>query len=455
MFKVLLRNIKQSKSSIQTLFAVSAFLLLFNLVFDLFYTVKFGGVDLRDKVVGSRILLTDHPMYYSWWAPSDSERFLNPQDDPKTPLSLYTGTPFQSLAFLPIASLPYPIIRYLWFGLQYLFLGLLLLPFVKKAKGAVIPSLLLIGGSTFFFLSTDQWHMHVERGQFYVLFALLIGSIYFTLESNIKNKEWLAGILLGILILFKPTYAIFGVPFFFRKQIKILAGTTLTVVVAGLLFLGTHTANRWVEYSGAMKEWQAANLDLAGAVGAPTAEDLAQMPFQIEGMTNLNRRGTFFSENSCLQHIIFSKTGIKVDTKYFYLLAIGLMLGILASLYPAFLQYHPKELILLGFLLWVITTICLPAPRFIYQYVHWIVPLAIIAVDYKKYSTNIHTLLLIGLTLNLGIRFFTITIPYVFFVGELFLILGLFLVLRTPTNKETSTLLKVDKRRSQTVYMHE
>lgn len=437
MLKVLLKNIQQSSSILKSLYLVVFLLLAFNIFFDCLSTVKYGGVDLRDKIVGSRILLTDQPMYHSWWKPGDSERFLNPQDDPRTPLSLYTGTPFQSMAFLPLAVLKYQYARYLWLVLQYLFLGLTVWFFLKKVRGDVKKSLLLLGGITFFFLSTDQWHMHIERGQLYILFTLLIGGLYFTLTSDSKYKDYQAGVLLSLLVLLKPTYAIFGIPFFFKMKIKLLAASAATVILAGLLFLATNTTNRWIEYSEAMKEWQAANLDLNGAVGQTSTEDLAQMPKIIEGLTNLNQRGSFFSENSCLQHIIFSLTGTKIPTSYFYLLAIGLMGLILGLLIPSFKYFGAGELVLLGFILWFVTTICLPAPRFVYQYIHWLIPMSFIAINYDKYDARILLILLIGLTLGIGIRFYTISIPYLFLVGELFLLLGVFLVLFTERYKQT------------------
>ncbi|MDP3762560.1 MAG: hypothetical protein Q8Q97_00615, partial [bacterium] len=101
------------------LLVIAVILGILGFVADLNFTRKYGGVDLRNRVVAARVAteLNQDPYYFKWTS-DYSDRFLDPADNAAVPTARVTVPPtallFQSL----ISRLPYFAQRYIWFFFQ-------------------------------------------------------------------------------------------------------------------------------------------------------------------------------------------------------------------------------------------------------------------------------------------------------------------------------------------------
>ena len=85
-----------------------------------YYTVHYGGTDLRDRVVASRMLDAGKDVYFYKWSPGDPERLLNPNVDRSGAGNGVTAAPGSLYLQSWFAFLPYPVLRIVWMVFQYL-----------------------------------------------------------------------------------------------------------------------------------------------------------------------------------------------------------------------------------------------------------------------------------------------------------------------------------------------
>ncbi|MEC4881463.1 MAG: hypothetical protein SAL70_08950, partial [Scytonema sp. PMC 1070.18] len=139
-----------------------AFSLLGFLV-DLKNTFEYGGIDLRNRVVGARLLNRGMDPYYFKWSQGQDERLLDPLDKPYIPVSRVTVPPTVLLLHSTFANLPYFIQRVAWFLLQWgAFLTSLFILIANVKKGIEIKLLLMLG---LLFVSSNFWRIHTDVGQ--------------------------------------------------------------------------------------------------------------------------------------------------------------------------------------------------------------------------------------------------------------------------------------------------
>lgn len=86
---------------------------------DLENTATYGGIDLRNRVVGARLIKINHDPYFFKWNENYSELFLDSKDYPNLPVSRVTVPPTILIIHSFISDLPYKIQRYLWTVLQW------------------------------------------------------------------------------------------------------------------------------------------------------------------------------------------------------------------------------------------------------------------------------------------------------------------------------------------------
>jgi hypothetical protein len=338
------------------------------LLIDLHLTRKYGGIDLRDKVVGARSLLEGRSPYFEPWQPGDPERFADPSVPPGSPLTRYTGSPFQALVMAPLARAPFPATRMAWLFLQYAMLlfsvGLMLREtqrgsgFSAAAALAVLAVVVLSG----------SWRLHVERGQVYTIFALLIALLF--VAAN-RRQDLLLGALGALLILFKPTYGLLLLPLAVRLNARMVLGGVATVVVAMTPFLFLPGGfSSWVEYGEAMAIWGANPGE--GAI-PPTGAEFAY-PAVIEGSTALWDHHPMEAENGSVAAILHA-FGIPIPAAAAYLTVLLLMAAVAVPFWGRLRRTPLTDLLLFGFCLNTVLMIMLPTLRFHYQFVVWTAPL--------------------------------------------------------------------------------
>ncbi len=173
----------------------------------------------------------------------------------------YKYSPFACLPFVPLALLPYKIasiIYYLlvafsivWFSLYLLYL------FHSKTEKQLALKTTRIGWILFTISLFMADHLERELHLGNVNLFLLIG-VVFSFVLIEKNKSTAAGIIYGVLLLFKPHFIILLPYFIWKKQWKVIASSVFTIA-CGLflpaLFKGIGANQQLLEdWLGAMRD---------------------------------------------------------------------------------------------------------------------------------------------------------------------------------------------------------
>ena len=353
-------------------------ILLAGLLVDLHLTRKYGGADLRDKVIGSRSLLEGRSPYFEPWRPGDPERFADPMVPPGSELTRFTGSPFQALFMAPMAPVHFPTMRLLWTFLQYALLlltvGLMYKAFGTSNKVHLITAFAVLA----VIVSSGSWRLHVERGQIYVIYAVLIAGVF--LAAHTRSHGTL-GVLGAILVLSKPTYGLLLLPLVFHLTWRMLAGGAVTIMLALVPFLFLPDGfSSWAEYSEAMKIW-GANPG-KGAIPPPVAMDYTY-PAVIEGASNLADHHTMEAENGSITTILLT-FGVGIPDVAPYVLTLLLIGIVLLPWWKQWRQLPATDLILLGSCFNTILMMLLPVLRFHYQFVMWTAPILYVLLKIKE-----------------------------------------------------------------------
>jgi hypothetical protein len=368
---------------------------------DFSNTVNYGAVDLRNRVVGARLLLEGKDPYYFKWQPGMSERLLDPLDDPNMKVSRVTVPPTILMVQAPIAQLGYFQQKIIWLFVQWgLFLGAVAI-FYRTAPSNVQKKLLLII-SLLFFAGSYFWRFHIERGQIYVLYLFLLACAYGLGKSSSKFKynQVFSGFLVGLTASFRPTVVLMFIPTFIYKQWKLLIGNIIGLfsgVFISFVFAGI---SLWNSYFTAVKGYADGN--------NIWNEDKSKIiyPEQIEGMTNVSSYIDFPSRDTSFINFFQIKLGLDLDPNIFLVLLCIILLFVAFFLYQNRIRKNTINVVFLsGVLIYLISEYFIPTPRSTYNNIQWIMPVAILIISYNPiaFLTNrLNILLLISLFFSIG-----------------------------------------------------
>ncbi len=393
---------------------------------DLNFTRKYGGVDLRNRVTAARVAVElNQDPYFFKWNENYSDRFLDPADNAAIPVARVTVPPtallFQSL----ISRLPYLAQRYIWFFFQWLSLlaSIFLLTRLTASPAARkmiwILGLLFISGAYF-------WRLHVERGQMYIFYVLLFALSLYTCRKfgEEKKGQSVAGLILGYLASLRLPFLFVLLPFLIYKKFRLPSFAVLGFAASVLLTSLFLPPSLWVSFynsasfQGTMRTEEGTNFR---AIGADRAEGVELKNFlPVPG------------EDSSLQRIIRALSGRWLGNNALLALLLGMMALAVIYLYK-FKIPRPEagELFLAGIALVFLSEFFIPAPRWPYADVIWLIPLALIISSAVKIQKLIPLLFVIfalaaaGLLFNVGFHL----IPYLTLLGDFFILLSVFLFL--------------------------
>ena len=141
----------QKNNKILNLLIVSAIIItLIGFAIDLQNTFVYWGTDLRNRVVGARLIIDGIEPYFFSWHQGLSDRFLDPLDPVNSVISRVSVPPTVLALQSTIASLPYMPQKIIWLIVQWsAFLGSVFL-LIKTSKSQVKTNLILVVS---FFLS--------------------------------------------------------------------------------------------------------------------------------------------------------------------------------------------------------------------------------------------------------------------------------------------------------------
>jgi len=327
-----------------------------------------GGTDLRSRLVGARLLFTAASPYHYKWNPGDGNYFLDPNDHASRPVNGNVATPAALMLLQPISLLQHQVVRWVWAGLEWLCVGLLLamgLPGrngVGKLAWSIVPLLL--------FFSSGYWQYHQDRGQLYIFYStLLLGGWYFLQPGNYRPL-W-AGTCLLLLValrplaIFLPVFVFFYLPPAARRQWVYLS------LLFGLAFV-LPLLTTWQQYLQAMA-WYGQEYTGNLPHNLFTGQMESYAGSAIEGSPNLTRATDW--QLTCLQPLWYyaHKAGVALQQWQGYLLLGLATAGAAGYLYRwANMANRLSVVFLTGFVLMLLAELLSFLPRAPYNITWWV-----------------------------------------------------------------------------------
>lgn len=112
----------------------AALITIMGFIVDLKNTITYPGTDLRNRVVGARLMLEGIDPYFFKWRPGLSERFYDPLDIPIEFLSKLSVPPTVLVLHSIIAGLSYMQQKLIWLIVQWSALIGTILIFLKNSN---------------------------------------------------------------------------------------------------------------------------------------------------------------------------------------------------------------------------------------------------------------------------------------------------------------------------------
>lgn len=365
--------------------------LLLNLVISYRFIFSFTNSDLRNRIVGARLLQDKTDPYYFQWVSGMDERLLDPYAYPGSKTTRVTIPPTLILLHTPFANIAFESTIVIWMVAQWLFLIASVYIFVSISpdkKKVPVLTLGIVFGASFF------WTKHISTGQIYVFYLFLVA-----LAAKLPPRRSFLSVrslILGFLAALRPTYLLLILPFLILRKTKfvlgIMIGLSMTTIVS-LLIIGVQP---WYSYFSSTLRFST----------YPYWEPLgpvihSHLPKTVEGFT-YSQNTSMPSINTSLE--VISRTLFQQDVNYlFYAIAFALILLVaLHKLYKVrATNFSFHKLLIIGLWMVIVAEIFMPFPRYLYTDIQLLAPisLSVAFLDKKqisKYYLNKHILLLLG-----------------------------------------------------------
>lgn len=218
---------------------------LMTVVGSYYYSGISGGTDLRNRVVGSRLMGRGYSPYFYKWHPADGERLLDPNDIRERLVNGNTVTPAVLTVMYPLTFPDYPQIRFIWTTIELLTVLAIIWMMLSRFRGnspLTAAAIVILG-----IWAGDYWFMHVERGQIHIFYILFFASMYFIYTSKWNYAEFISGFIGGLFIFFRPFASMIVLGFLLQGKIKWLKGWVTGIGTGLLIFVAPHPAV-WKDY---------------------------------------------------------------------------------------------------------------------------------------------------------------------------------------------------------------
>ena len=406
---------------------------------DIRYSREYMG-DLRNRVVGARIIADGGSPYFYKYRPWDPVRYYDPQAFDIYSASICTSTPFLHRLLIPLAELPFAEGMRVWMVVMWaLYLAMTAYAFAlaraPEARAAVVAVAILI-------LLTNAWELHAKYGQTYLLIPAL-ATLVFALQR--RGGVWwslAAGAAATALVMVRPNAVLFILPLLFMKTfrwISLLPG----VIAFGWVLLNPHERWLWGEYEAMLGEQVKIHQDL-GPKRRPVWIDPGVNEWEGINMDTARARQErdpvkIYSENGNVFVLYKKVTGRKMPLAVLSIFGVfAVVLGFTALIVrrktgvsseaPMRRRYgdlDPAQLAIIGYCLYMISDLFSPIYRHAYYGVQWIMPLLLAATIFRWRDRAVYGWLLLCLLLNV------IHLPFIRMansIGEYGFLVGLFLI---------------------------
>lgn len=313
-----------------------------------------GSIDLRNRITGTRLLMSHRDAYHYKWKKPEPPELCDPFNNLALPISRTTVTPTLMLLNFPLALLKYPSVQSVWLITQWLLLlatAILWMLVIPKGWLRWLWAVAVTG-----FTFTVAWRHHTDRGQAYVVMLFFLACwTLITRHPKWGNGLWV-GLIAGLLVALRPPLLLLLGPFvLLRRRGQIIGAVVGLALSAGLPLLSSSSC--WSDYHSAMQTWS--ELYRAGTFN-PRPPPQAY-PAEIEGLSidTLAHIATIPFADSSLFALLKS-FGATNPPALPVLLALVSLIGIWFWLSRGQLD----EVLLVGIVAWsFLGDLFLPAPR--------------------------------------------------------------------------------------------
>ncbi len=380
---------------------------------DIIYKEDYNS-DLRNRVVGARLIAEGKSPYYYKWKQSDGLRYYDPSNFGNGCTSSITASPFFHRLMIPLSSLPQNRIADIWLVTQYLLLVITILISVNLAFSNFSKILIVATGIAFLF--TDAWKSHMSTGQLYIFIPFLL-AIFTWLFVKVKSK-WIflvGGAVAIIIVLIRPNFLVFFLPcllfvkhFTLRKIYLLLLPAVIILVFA---IFNPFEQKLWKDYFSAIQqsivvhqgesyeicegekdpkfsEWEGLNMSKANFL----KQDMAIFP--------KSENGNFFVFYNLITHK-------KIGVTALFVLSLSLIIFLASSIFKLSKRLNITKntfsaLVIFGFCLYMITDFFSPIYRHQYYTMQWlfVIMLFFSIAEFEKYSW-FYFAITIGIILNI------------------------------------------------------
>lgn len=384
---------KKSEDKLNRLFIILGITLALNSLLLSYLTItKRGSYDLRNRVVGTRLLLAKEDPYFFGWKPDMPEEWVDPLVNPSDPVNRVTVPPTVLVLHSLMAHLPFTNQIIIWFIIQWLLLTATVVLLTYSTNSTSKRKLVIFIGLIFAALPSWQWH--VIAGQIYILFAFLTSASFWVKKRLARRFCAISGLIIGLTASLRPPYILILLPMLFHETKATAAATIIGAMVGlGLPFILTDF-QMWQSYISAMKIQGTYPLGRIMRDFNPSRF----YPPRIEGVTFLDEALFFSQRETSIKGVIKRIWDVNVPTQILLGLLIILLAAITYSLYKNRRCVYSVEVIfLMGMVIVLLSEFFIPAAHYEYYNVQWIVPilLIIIASDITKLAENRLNILLV------------------------------------------------------------
>lgn len=202
------------------------------------------GADLRNRVVGARVMLAGHDPYTFLWQPGMPEEWLDPVHEAK--VHRLTVPPPTLWLYAAVAPLPYAAQKLVSYAAEWLAL-LASVCLLARTLPSSRQRVVFLAGTALFVVASDVWRLHVERGQVYVihLLALSLG-IHRCLRRDLDTLA--GGAALGVLALMRPNLLLLAPALLILRRPRTAAALVATFGVVILATWPLLHPDTWASY---------------------------------------------------------------------------------------------------------------------------------------------------------------------------------------------------------------
>jgi len=404
--------------------------------------------DLRNRVVGSRLQKDKIIPYTYHWQPGDGIRYFDPINESvnSTGVNNITASPFFHELLFSICDLPQRAISIIWLVLQYIFLTVMIILFTGLTTNHCRKWLLINFG--ILFTLTEAWKTGIGCGQHYFFIGFLIACITACLIRNKKPVFFLAGLLAAVFVLTRPIAIVLFIPYLYdyKKHLIFLSVSFAVLTLYTIfIFINPYENALYKNYMQSMVinvqnhyiAYQGLGLHVISVAADPGYSEVEGFNMAEVYKNRTENKKPFYTENGNIFVIYEKITHRKITWLALNLLSASTIL-LLSVLF--FIRLHRNsarepQVVLFGFVLYLMLEICLPIFRNQYNTVQWF-PLVLTGLLLTtKWQTVPFLLLITGLLLNISNLSW---LPMRHTLGEFAWLLSLLLLVFTsPRNQNT------------------